>query len=67
VALDVHHVAPAQVRGRLGHGGRLGSSQVTAPGDEGFGIVDGVLTVDRGQRVPPHAVQLKILVGHAPC
>jgi hypothetical protein len=66
VALDVHDGEPAQVRGGLGHGGRLGHPQVAATGDEALGVVDGVLAVDRGQGIPARAVQFKRVVGDCP-
>ena len=66
VALDVHHVATAQVGGGLGDGCGLGRPQVAPAGDEALGVVDGVLAVDGGQGVPARAVEFERVVGDRP-
>jgi hypothetical protein len=63
VALDVHDVASAQIRGDLGHGGRFGAPHVEATGDQARGVIDGILAVDRGQGIPARTIELEMVVG----
>jgi hypothetical protein len=62
----MHDIVSLQVRGGLGDGGRLGLPQVDATADQALGVVDGVLAVYRGQRVPVRAIELKWIAGDRP-